>query len=364
MSNINGRTIVYFSSIPWNFSWHRQQEMMSMLADMGHMIIFVQPQNKRKWIGAQPYKLRDNIWVISPPGFPFERCCRAINFTNGALSQICVSYILKQLKVTNPIIWFDRVHGCFAQKYLKRHSCVYDLIDDTLVFGRFRNVSMLRGIENEVIKKSKIVFSSSRSLLERKLIQGGYRENTFFIPNGIDIRRFTLRKKNAAALNLKIGFVGEISKRRINYSLVKECARKRPNWVFEFIGPGVHAEKEELSEENIIVRHGVPGRDIPNILLQFDIGFIPYRHKCWDMDYVFPRKALEFLAVGIPVVSTPMKELHFMEPYVRCGETADEIIAEIENASQSVLPEKNRNFAEKYDWNHLLSKCSLLISKL
>ena len=360
------KEIVYISSIPWNFSWHRQQEMMSKMAEKENKILFVQPCQKAHPFNYSINNIKKNVWVLNTPGLPYERCFSFINTINGKISK---HYILKAMQVIgmeNPIVWLDRVHGFDFKFFSLKYDTVYDLVDEILSFGRMRNEKMLIKLENQVLNSSKLLISSSQTLLERKIRQSGREGVSKFIPNGVDTTRFSGEKTETFITDRafpRIGFIGDISKRRIDFELVKELASRNKKWEFIFIGPGNPNDKTELKEENIYVYDAVPGEMIPSIIESFDIGIIPYKVDKNDMDYIFPRKACEYLAAGKSVVSTPLSEIKDLSPYIRIANNAIDFEKKIQESFEDTNIEDKKKFAKKFDWDTLTQEIMAELSK-
>lgn len=356
----NTKDIIYVSSIPWDFSWHRQQEMMAYMAEHGFRVLFIEPCDKKHPFQKIFKQERKNIWRLRPCGFPYERCSGFINGANAKISNSEIEKAEQQLKFENPILWMDRVHGFDFEYYQKNHFVVYDLVDEILAFGRVRNDRMLLNLENRVLKRADVLISSSQTLMTRKIAQSGRTGTSVFLPNGVDCKRFedVLQKQTRDDRGLTLGFIGEISKRRLNFGLIGEIAKKRRGWEIILVGPGNKTDKAELSmlAPNVQVRDSVNGKEIPAVIEMFDVGIIPYNTDKSDMDYIFPRKACEFLAAGRAVVSTPLKEVSRMKPYVSEAVDADQFIERIESAAYNtiVTAEDRRAFAQKYDWNNLM----------
>lgn len=347
--------IVYISSIPWSFSWHRQQEMMSELAERGVQVLFVQPCRKTRPLSADFSRQTENIWTLTPMGLPFERCLYGVHRINAWLSCSAIKSAMRCIGFRNPVIWMDRVHGfdwrCFA-------GCVkvYDLVDEILAFGRRRNGRMLIRLENDVLCAVDLLISSSQTLLTRKLSQSGRVGESLFIPNGVDTRRFSLT--SAGHEGTIIGFIGHVAPRRINYKLIRAVARLHPEWRFEFVGPFTQEDAAELTEglPNMYCCGQITGEQVPARIAGFDVGIIPYNHTDESMDYVFPRKVCEYLAAGKPVVSTRIPELQAgvgngLLPMIHLEDTPEAFSAAIEDALKHSDADALRAYARRYDWD-------------
>lgn len=365
--HLHSKEIIYISSISWDFSWHRQQEMMMYMSEHGFKILFVEPCDKKHPFQRFFKQECENVWRLRPCGFPYERCSRLINIINGKMARTEIEKAARQLKFEKPILWLDRVHGFDFEYFQKNSFVVYDLVDEILAFGRVRNDRMLLELENQVLKRADILLSSSQTLMERKIKQSSREGKSLFLPNGVDCSRFLIETGKVTQQNPTIGFIGHISKRSINYNLVQSVAAARPDWTLLFVGPGTEEDKNALKEgyPNIVIQDPVSGTEVPRVIREFDIGMIPYNTEKEDMDYVFPRKACEYLAAGKPVISTPLKEVECLRPYVQVATDAEGFIRKAEEATDEneIATEARRTFAKKYDWNFLMKGLVAILSQ-
>ena len=350
--------ILYISSIPWNYAWHRQQEMVSKLAEEGFEILFVEPCTKRLF-KSNLVKKTENVWVLSPSGLPYERVLRCVNAFNAKSSKRQIKKALKKIGFSNPIVWLDRVHGFDFKHFSKESYVVYDLIDEILAFGRVRNNKMLISLENKVLRRADLLVSSSQTLLNRKTVQCGGREKpSKFIPNGVDVTRFESEEKWQELKGFArpiIGFIGTISQRSLDYELIGSLATRNKEWNFVFVGPGTLEDKEKLKGDNVFVFDKVDGSLISKVINSFDVGIIPYVCEGESMDYVFPRKACEFLAAGKPVVATPLNELGVFGESVFVANGVEEFEKFVRiSLEQKNLKQSRRDYVRKFDWNVLL----------
>lgn len=365
--HLHSKEIIYISSISWDFSWHRQQEMMMYMSEQGFKILFVEPCDKKHPFQRFFKQECENVWRLRPCGFPYERCSRLINIINGKMARTEIEEAARQLKFEKPILWLDRVHGFDFEYFQKNSFVVYDLVDEILAFGRVRNDRMLLELENQVLKRADILLSSSQTLMERKIKQSSREGKSLFLPNGVDCSRFSIETGKVTQQNPTIGFIGHISKRSINYNLVQSVAAARPDWTLLFVGPGTEEDKNALKEgyPNIVIQDPVSGTEVPRVIREFDIGMIPYNTEKADMDYVFPRKACEYLAAGKPVISTPLKEVECLRPYVQVATDAEGFIRKAEEVTDEneIATEARRTFAKKYDWDFLMKGLVAILSQ-
>jgi glycosyltransferase involved in cell wall biosynthesis len=86
-------------------------------------------------------------------------------------------------------------------------------------------------------------------------------------------------------------------------------ARMRPDWSFAMVGPVVKVDPNLLPHSPNLFWLG--GRDyqvLPNYCKAFDINMMCFAINA-ATEYINPTKALEYLATGRPVISTPVKDV-------------------------------------------------------
>ena len=352
------RQILYISSIPWDYAWHRQQEMMTKMAEEGFDILFVQPCTKNPFKSTL-VKQAEHIWLFSPSGLPYERVLSCIHWYNARMARRQILKVMEEIGFHSPIVWLDRVHGFDFPFFAQEAFVVYDLIDEILSFGRVRNEKMLLSLENEVLRRADLLLTSSQLLAKRKLLQADVPDKSYqFIPNGVDVLRFATVEEWERIKDIphpRIGFVGTIGKRRFNCGLLQSLIERNPEWEFLFVGPQESNVRQELLKKNVHFFDCVPGEMIPAIINSFDVGIIPYSIDKADMDYVFPRKACEFLAAGKPVVATPLAELSAFEGHIAVADSVEDFEHCIQVALQDIDGKQERiEFVKRFDWNLLL----------
>ncbi|MBL4745965.1 MAG: glycosyltransferase [Flavobacteriaceae bacterium] len=139
-------------------------------------------------------------------------------------------------------------------------------------------------------------------------------EKVLFLPNAIDLDKFTLKKEHKIQLELGLGFhkkmvlqIGRLSQVK-NFEFTIKLASYlktigNDDFHFIFVGQGPDLEKlkklrEDLKVNDLITFLGVRG-DIPNLFANSDIMLMPSYHEG------FPVVLVEAQAAGLPsVIST------------------------------------------------------------
>lgn len=112
--------------------------------------------------------------------------------------------------------------------------------------------------------------------------------------------------------NLRFGFYGVIDE-RFNIDLLREVSARRPYWNFVIIGPIVKIDVNDLPRaDNIHYLGPKTYAELPNYISQWDIAMVMFAIN-ESTEFISPTKTPEYLAAGLPVISTPIKDV--VKPY-------------------------------------------------
>jgi glycosyltransferase involved in cell wall biosynthesis len=196
--------------------------------------------------------------------------------------------------------------------------CIYDNMDE---LSLFRGASQeIINLENSLFERCDLVFTGGMSLYEAK--RGRHRSIHGF-PSSIDVHHFAKARTAHAdpedQMNIphpRLGFFGVIDE-RMDIDLVAQAADLRPDWHFVMIGPVVKIDPASLPQRSNI--HWLGGKsynELPGYLSGWDIGFMPFALN-EATKFISPTKTPEFLAAGVPVVSTAITDV--IRPYGEKG---------------------------------------------
>ncbi|RYF76223.1 MAG: glycosyltransferase family 1 protein, partial [Cytophagaceae bacterium] len=165
--------------------------------------------------------------------------------------------------------------------------------------------------------------------------------NIHVFPSSIDKTHFskarTADEEPADQANIdgfKLGFVGVIDE-RFDAKLIEEIALKRPEWQIVLLGPVVKVAMESLpTGPNLHYLGQKNYQDLPAYLSGWDVALIPFAINN-STRFISPTKTPEYLAAGLRVVSTPIRDVvkpYGIEKLVSIASNADEFISAIEDA--------------------------------
>ena len=240
-------------------------------------------------------------------------------------------------------------------------------------------------IIRKVLREADVVIASSTSTFEEALNAGCDQRNLVLVPNGVDIKRFTLNI-DGRRVRKKLGIMGKfivftlrahVPKNGIKY-LIKAAhtvLRKNPNVYFVIGGDGpLRRELEKLADGlgisgNIVFTGYIPYDELPYYYAASDIFVIP------SVIEAFGLVAVEAMACGKPVVGSNVGGIRDI---IRDGQNgylvepkdpkslADKIAFMLENPSlREKLGEEGRRTAERnFDIERRIDKILRIYSRL
>lgn len=355
------RDLICFSHIRWNFVYQRPQHLLSRFAQ--YMRVFfieeaVTGASKDHYKIEQPSA---NIWVITPH----------LQNTNDpdshhALLEKILSYAITHFDIRNYIAWYYTPMAYSFTKNLNPALTVYDCMDELSNFA-FAPAE-LKELEAELFDKADIVFTGGNSLYEAKKNK---HHNIFPFPSSIDKKHFMqarkFRKQPLKTDKPTIGFFGVVDE-RMDVNLLGNIARLKPNWNFVVIGPVVKIDPATLPKlDNIQYLGNIPYQELPKHIATWNIAMMPFAIND-STKFISPTKTPEYLAAGLPVISTAIRDV--VDPYGINGlayiiDTPEEFVKAAEHQLNS-----NRyddwlkdvdNFLANNSWDNTWSKMAGII---
>ncbi len=211
---------------------------------------------------------------------------------------------------------------------------VYDKMDELAKFAKADPRIAPR--EAELLERADVVFTGGRSLF--RTVEHRARAVHCY-PSGVDVDHFT-RARGAGvhpdlapfAGRVVFGYVGVIDE-RIDLDLIDALAEGHPDATIAMIGPVVKIDPSMLPRRANIAYLGKRSyAELPSLLAGFDVALMPFALN-EHTENISPTKTLEYLAAGLPVVSTAIADVvadHADVVYV--ARDREEFIALVEHA--------------------------------
>jgi glycosyltransferase involved in cell wall biosynthesis len=345
--------VVYASGIAWVGNRNRQQELALELART-RRVLFLEPPGLRPSLAFRVEPLAPNLWRATQPALlPLGRFLPPAN----RLNRLYTARKLRTWLDRHPgprLLWIDEDLAAPIVGHLGESGRIYDAADLDWTFTRPWNRWHLRREHHKAVRAAHLVLASSPRLGEALRAEG---LAPVEILNGCDPRHLrpgaAEAKASGGASRPVLGYVGAIGERAFDTELVACVARSHPQWSFVLAGKASPRALRVLSPlPNVHLPGAVSYHDLPALLNGFDVGLIPYR---WEglVDYVFPKKLYEYLAMGKPVVATPLPSLAGIDGVHQAGtpgEFAAAVGMALEEARLPGFADRQRAVASANSW--------------
>jgi UDP-galactopyranose mutase len=306
--------IVCFSHLRWDFVFQRPQHLMTRFAKRHRVFVIEEPIAGSTETRLFVRKPQPNVTVATPHigvGTPAESVEK--------ISARLIAQFASENAISEAVHWFyTPMMLPFASQLARPVATVYDCMDELSAFK-----GAPRGIlerESELLRTADVVFTGGRSLYEAKRDR---HPNVTAFPSSVETEHFRKALQiteespaQAAIARPRVGFVGVLDE-RLDAGLMKQLAELRPDLNFVMVGPVVKISESDLPRRANIHYLGMQAyEDLPGILAGWDVALMPFAIN-EATRFISPTKTPEYLAAGLPVVSTPIADV--VDPYGKLG---------------------------------------------
>ena len=343
--------VVIISSIDWSTHWQMHHQLATSFVESGYRVLFIENTGVRtpqlKDIGRIQDRIRnrllsehgfrqmnDSLFLYSPLFIPLPYS-RVANF----LSILSISHSIKRwmrlLRFSDPIVisflptplaqgLVDHLNSSLTIYYCANHMA-----------GASKATAPLRVWEEKFFSTADLIFTISEAITERAK---SFSRFVYSFPAGVEMGKFEASGLNqvhpadiASFKRQIIGYIGAISD-VFDKTQVVALAKALPTATIVLVGP----EYTDLSilqdVPNIVLLGERPHNQISAYINCFDVALIPYIVNEFT-DSVYSCKLNEYLAMGVPVVSTNMREVRvYSEKFpdtVLIGKDSADFIAKV-----------------------------------
>ena len=321
-----------------------------------------------------PKRVKKNIWVWSPLVIPAASSIIS-QYINRVLFSIGLSIYRTFYLFNSAVLWTYNPLTLLYVNHKSFKALIYHCVDEISAQPGM-NELLIRAQEKQLCTLADHVFVTSPALYSSRSC---WSSQVTYFPNVVDAKHFD--EKNSTFNSMpyqyysipepRIIFVGALSSYKVDFKLIKELALMRPHWSIILIGlVGEGDPKTSIDQlidiENVYLLGPKPYNQLPGFMHASDIGILPCVLNTYTRA-MFPMKFFEYLAAGLPVVSTRLPSLEEFSDYVDFADSVEEFASKIEiYLSKSVVLDevKVKNFVSRYSYIGRTSKMIAIINQL
>lgn len=250
---------------------------------------------------------------------------------------------LRRLRWRPDVLWTYWPNTAPLIGRLGERCAVYHCIDDFAAAGYpLTSAQAIEAMERRLCERVDLVLARTQALAEAKR---AWNPRTLFLPGGVDVSRFDPARAwphpapLAEAPAPRLGLVGTLDD-RVDYGLLLACAQALPQASLILVGPvkghRLHAAQRAAlaalrGQANVRLLPPCPPEEAPAYVAALDVCLIPYSDNAYTRG-LSPIKLYECLAMGKPVVSTPLPYVQREAARVRLAADAPAFVLAIQQA--------------------------------
>ena len=243
---------------------------------------------------------------------------------------------------------------------------VYYCVDEFSEFEEFNDRAVISA-ERKLLNVTDVVLASSQRLYENRR---DIHPCVHLVRHGVDHDHFAKAVKSNLPAPEPIrhltgpiaGFIGLIHN-WLDIEMMNRVAKAMPEVSFVFVGECQTNVSSLSSLENVYFIGRQPYETLPAYAAAFSVGLIPFQLTSMTAN-VNPIKLREYLAAGLPVVSTSLPEVISFAPNVLLADTAEDFVKACRSAIGSVTREtrvKRSNAVANQSWEAVVARVERLV---
>lgn len=326
--------VILFSTADWKSRyWTNKQHTAMRLAARGHRVLYVETVGlrlpglnaldagriiARLKRGLAPIaRVRDNLWTLSPLTIPLGHRSQAVAVVNGMQLRTRIKGWMSANEVRSPMVWTYHPYMLDAAESIGASRLIYHCADNLAAMPGIDPESF-EAAECDLLERADVTFTTSHDLQSRCEAVAGPRSH--YLGNVADIAHFAKARiaedvppEISAIPRPRLGYVGALSDFKVDFELLARIADDQPDWHLVLIGEERAGQSDDgltklAKRRNVHLLGWRPYKDLPRYLSGLDVALLPQLINDYTRA-MFPMKFFEYLAAGLPVVSTPLDSL-------------------------------------------------------
>lgn len=298
-----------------------------------------------------------------PPGFIYQTLLKF----NGWQLRTTAAKALKQLGMNDRLInfvAFNQGMGVTTGHRFGEHTLIYHCYDEIRGAHPWLKKHGV-ALEERFMQMADGVIVTSKGLYEAKK---GQCRACYVVKNAVNIDLFSKGFHTGIEQKKVVGYVGSIDE-RLDYDLLVHLIEKMPDTQFVFVGrvtTDFEEEKVLTKYPNVTLTGAKLPEELPGYLKTFSAGIIPFVKSDFTKG-IYPMKINEYLAAGLPVVSTDFSNLDDFEGIIQITGDKQQFLNYLETELATDTAEKRNGrlaIAKQNTWAVRADELSAAIEKI
>jgi glycosyltransferase involved in cell wall biosynthesis len=374
--------LVVLSHLRWSFVWQRPQHLITRITALraaagGACTWFVEEPHATPDVDAprlctEQHGEVTRVWLEIPaaPDLPEGRLDFAVPAAEDyadLLRDLLAAHAAEPRGPLSgppkppPDVWLYTPMALDIAEALEPGLLVYDVMDDLASFARAPAGLRLR--QRRALRIADVVIAGGRSL---HASVAAHRPDARLFHSGVDSDHYARSRALEGRLGPRperpvAGFVGVVDE-RLDGKLIGEVARLLPDWQIQLVGPIADFKIDPTTLPSAPNLHYLGQHEyehLPAVMAGFDVAIMPFALN-EATRAISPTKTLEYLAAGLPVVSTPVPDVVAdFAGLVHVAETPEEFAAACRQALIEPLAVRDRllrRIEPRYQWDDIAAR--------
>ncbi len=324
-------TVVCFSITEWSAMPQNSHHLMREAARRGYRVLYIDPlglrrvrlrrediakilrrvrQASRPLVGVE-----EGITRLAPIGIPLQDT-RIGAALNRRLLIVQIRRALRRMRARSTLLWSYSPHFLDLSEPLGCDLSLYYRVDDYAT-APYISSGYIEKLETRATELADLCIAANKQSAE---VLDAARER-IIVPNGIDLSVYgeevTAKDPIPEIDHPRLLFAGTFDT-WVDVELLRKLALANPDWSIVLAGE-VKIPLESLTELPQVHFLGLlPYHELPALMSHCDVGLVPYHVNRFTTSACIG-KIYQYLAMGLPVVSTPVLEPSDYGDHVVCA---------------------------------------------
>jgi glycosyltransferase involved in cell wall biosynthesis len=290
-------------------------------------------------------EVEKNLFVLGPLAIPLYDV-PAVRRINRELLRLQILLAMKQLGFRKPINFVFNPTGSVVTGALGEDKVVYYCVDEFTAYSDAGTQSLVE-MERALLEKADLVVVSAESLRKSKR---PYNPHTVLVRHGVQYEHFaraldphTIVPADVASLPKPvIGYFGLMADDWIDVPLLAKVAQRFAHGSLVLLGKVTTDMSAVSALPNVHLLGRKPFEELPAYCKGFDVALNAFPINDVTLN-ANPLKVREYLAAGLPVVSSRIPEVEVLGDRVHVADDHEGFLAAIEEALRDPGPKRERS---------------------